>query len=325
MKRTNRRTSKRASSPDGLKRWAADLSIFREQVGFDLAEPVGFSEYLLAVYGKGVPEEVGRLFDPSVAAEDYGFDAGGYRKMFSAWAKAMAPDGITCARGLHSLGFLPKDDIAKIVFGHGDRSSSDNYSMNLAYAAFQFATRPVSDLYPSVSALWARSAAVIEPAAAEAVGVQVRGDVDRYRDASRAKKGLPPMLYWRSMPKKVRDAISISQCPVVIVSRVGVESMNGWGGDSESGDTMEAELHVKHCEPRCVERFFVASAVHKLGKLVRADERRLFALDEHVVVKGRPVYGDPVSLILHPDTPVKGRVIRNLPDEWKWYEVEVNP
>jgi hypothetical protein len=85
---------------------------------------------------------------------------------------------------------------------------------------------------------------------------------------------------------------------------------------------MEAELHVRHCEPKCVIRFFVASALYKLGKPVRADERRYFALDERMVVKGMEAFGDRIPLILHPDAPAKGKVYRNLPDEWKWYEVE---
>jgi hypothetical protein len=324
-KRTSsRRASKKAAPPGGLKRWAADVSVFREQVGFDLSEPVGFSEYLLAVYGKGAPDGAARLFSQADSEKDYGLDASD-RKTFNAWASAMAPGGLVCARGLHGLGFLPGDNISKIIFDHTERSPFDNYSMNLAYATYSFATQFVTRLYPDVTELWARSAAAIEPSAADAVGVQVRGAVDEWADARRKKRGLPPRAYWSSLSKRARDAILISQCPVVIVSRVAAQDMRWWGGDSESGDTMEAEVHVKHCEPRCVERFFVASAVHKLGRPVSASDRRRFALDEHLVVKVKGAYGEQISLLLHPDAPANGRVVRNLPDEWKWYDVEVKP
>jgi len=310
----------------GLQAWSADIVSFRESVGFDLTEPVGFSEYLLAVYGRGAPEQAMELFDTTRAGQRYGFDGAAYRQIFETWATAMAPGGLACMRGLHSIGFLPGDNIPQIIFGHADRAERhDNYSMNFAYCVSHFATGSVERYYPSVTDLWARSAAVIDPAAAATVGVQVRGKPDAWMDARLRQEGRPPRIYWSKLPKKTRDAILVSQTPVVIVVRTDSSDMVGWGGDSESGDTLEAEIHMKRCEPRCIERFFVASAMHKLGKVVRADERRHFALDEHMVVKGKAVYGEPVSLVLHPDAPAKGRMVRNLPDEWKWYEVEVNP
>ena len=94
--------------------------------------------------------------------------------------------------------------------------------------------------------------------------------------------------------------------------------LRSFGGDSESGDTNEAEIYVDHCEPRCVKRMFVASSLHKLGRGVRETDRRWYALDEHRVATGR----DGLALTLHPDVRA-GRVVRNLPAGWSWYEVEL--
>jgi hypothetical protein len=45
---------------------------------------------------------------------------------------------------------------------------------------------------------------------------------------------------------------------------------------------------------------------------------------EHLVVKGKAYsYFDAPNLLLHPDTQAKGRLVKNLPDGWKWYEVPV--
>lgn len=336
----SRRTSKTSQSA-AIDRWASDIKSFRESVGFDLSDPVGFSEYLLAVYGKGSSDKIARLFDFRYAGRDYGFDMFGrgmYQKVFDAWVDAMAPEGMICARGLYGLGFLPGDDIPSMIYKrrgtHGDEGDSRRkkskvgyYSMNVPIAVNWFALRNNSvggEGGATVTPMLARAASAVDHRAAEAAGIamwkqdsEVRGWIERQA----AKRGEVAPPSWVSLPSAVKKSIIASECPVVIIVDGKVSDMHGWGGDSESGDTMEAEIHMKHCEPKCVLRFFVASALYKLGKPVRADERRYYGLDEHMVVTGRKYdYYEP-KLILHPDASVKGRLVRNLPDDWKWYEI----
>ena len=319
MPPVKRRSSKRKGP--SFAEWKASLVAIRKEVGFDLRNPVGFSEYLLALYGKDpvfhTDDPYHPILNPSFHLEmASGTHAARYASVFRAWHEAIAPHGMICARGLHSLGFLPGDDIPAMVYagramhgrdseewGTGTPSDFSSYSMNLPIAVNWFASNNgrVGKSRLFVTPSLARAAAAADPRALDTVGVSTE-----------------------KVAPAVRQAILASECPVVIVVSGRPADMHGWGGDSESGDTMEAEIHVKHCEPRCVQRFFVASALHKLGKPVRADERRYFALDEHMVVTGRKIgFYDAPKLILHPDAPAKGKIVKNLPADWTWYEVAV--
>jgi hypothetical protein len=261
---------------------------FRKSVGFDLSEPWGFSQYLIAAYGKGSllgDDPNDPLLQPTYYPVDWAAEmegrrseseAGlrrGYERMLSAWLKAMAPSGLVCARGLHGmkLGDGSPDQIVEMIYdmqglgSDGDerwRSDYTSYSQNLCIAVRWFATN--------------------------------NGRLGSRRET-----------------------------PIVIVARPKTSDIKSFGGDSESGDVNEAELHIKLCEPRCVERFFIASTT-KIGKAVSADERRYYALDECVILTGRKMgFLDAPKLHLHPDTPglSGGRIVRNLPDGWKWYEL----
>lgn len=291
---TKRRTSKSTkphdtrSAAEKVNDWKRSMVALRDAAGFDMSEPWGFSQYLLAMYGKDALvtfHSRDPLFSPTYDIPDWvaemrgepDTDSGlraGYDYMMKTWLKTMAPGGIICARGLHSIDALAHEDVMSFVYegrGYGSlgrdarekRSSFTSYSMNVCVAIREFAC--------SNGKLRARS-----------------------------------------------------ETPIVIVSRPKVSDIKGFGSDSESGDTNEAELWIKFCEPRCVERFFVAST-RKIGKPVSADERRYYALDECIIVTGRDMepWGPP-KLRLHPDTPglKGGRLVRNLPDGWKWYELK---
>ena len=268
--------------------WKRSMVAFRKSAGFDLSEPWGFSQYLLAAYGKESmlgDDPNDPLLQPTYYPVDWaaemegrssGSEAGlrsGYGKMFNAWLEAMAPSGMVCARGLNNLrlGDLSPRQIVGMIYdmqgigSPGDeegRSEYTSYSQNLCIAVRWFATN--------------------------------NGRLESRRAT-----------------------------PIVIVSRPRTSDIKGFGGDSESGDVNEAELYIKRCEPRCVERFFIASTT-KIGNAVSADERRYYALDECVVQTGRKRgFLDAPKLHLHPDTPglSGGRIVRNLPDGWKWYEL----
>jgi len=292
----------------GLQRWEADLVRFRRRIGFDFREPDGFSRYLIAAYSDHANEDDRRLFDSLQVRRDYGLSTVEYRKAFQTWFAAMAPRGMICARGLHSLAFSPGEDIAgSVLFGREGTYSS--YSMNLSFAVVRFATAWVTEFYPTVTRSWANVASTIDRRASDTVGMQIRTTRDEeFDDPS-----------WSSLPKKTRDAIIVSQCPVVLVSHLDMEDLVGPGGDSESGDVMEAEVLAKQCEPRCLRRVFVASALNRLGKPVSRDDVERFGLAYHRSVKGE-ADARPVDVLLHPSVRAGSRR-RNLPSQWSWYDV----
>jgi hypothetical protein len=312
-----------AQAKEEIATWADMLSEVRTEFGFDLSKPAGFSEYLLANYGKGSDPSLAAAISPdrvimSLASGVMDYTVA-YRTVFKAWLHAFAPDGLAAARGLHSVGFLPSDDISETVFG-GHEGVYASYSMNVPIAVSWFATKALKRQYPSITPLWARAVAgvapelvdVYGPRCKQLIGVQVRGDA--------SQRGA---LAWDSLPKLVKDVIVATQAGVVIVGHLDPEDLKSWGGDSESGDTLEAEVHVKRCEPGCVQHVFVAST-YKLGKGVSDARRATYALDEHIEVTGRrDLYGAP-KLRLHPSLDVPGgkRVV-NLPKGWDWYEVPV--
>lgn len=318
------RYSKPKRSAASLAAWSDEIAAFRERVGFDLTEPVGYSEFLLSVFGPDATE-------PDIQSQMQGLDraVGHWGKridtVFDAWADGMAPKGLVCARGLNGLGFLPGDDVAKIVFDSrrsGGRRVRDEhisfYSMNVPRSVWGFAAYYVESGYPFLTDLWTRAAAAIDP---DVVNYQ-------FRDAEHAESGSPPLMFRLPeypMPSGVKRAYYLSQCPVVIISHAAPKDLLSFGGDSESGETDEAEVYVRYCEPRCVKHLFVAST-RKLGTPVSAKLRRYYALDEHIEVRGRKTssWDDGPKLILHPDVKTqRGRLVRHLPDEWTWYEVPV--
>jgi hypothetical protein len=344
-KRSSRRTSRQKR--DALAEWSRQLAAFRTEVGFDLSEPVGFSEYLLAAYGKKGTDETEKFVSQSHGLE---LAPGTWKQRvdatFDALTRGFAPDGMVVARGLHGLGFVPGDNIAQMVYAGRDTKEYDRrhrisyYSMNVPVAVSQFATlhtqRPDSDYtLLDVTDMWIRAAEHARPGVKDIFDAQEQlneefrkrtahldGDDDEeYAIFERERGELGRRT--SKMPRDVRVALHLTQCPVVIVARPSRTDLLSFGGDSESGDTSEAEVYVKHCEPRCVEHFFVA-ATYKLGTPVSAALRRRYALDEHIEIAGRkdPTWGGTPKLTLHPDTPVNGgKRVRNLPSEWTWYEV----
>lgn len=309
-KRTSKRTSKRASVAIAeFREWRRFLGEFRRSEGFDLSTPGGFSRYLLAVYGKSAP--TGML---SLIHRHFDRHAVPYDLYFESWLDAMAPDGMFAARGVHSLAFLPGDDIMGTIVQERNARGSDesNYSMNIVVASWMFSTRLVDHAFPRITKTWARGAAALESAAANP-SLLNRSIRVPPNSSAEERSELPP--------SRIRRAFYLSQTPTVIVTRLDKRDLNGFGGDSESGDTVEAEVKARFCEPRCVEHLFVASAVHKLGRPVSTAVRRRYALDHHLEVTGQ-VMGDPQVLLLHPDANVRGRLVRHLPEMWTWYEID---
>jgi len=303
----------------GLQRWGADLVRFRLRIGFDLREPDGFSRYLIAAYSDHANEDDRRLVSWPSIKRNYNIPPQDVRKAFDVWLRSLAPDGLVCARGLHSLSFMPGEKIYEILT-LGREEGVAYYSMNIEKSIADFATRSARKIEGTVSASMAKVAATLDERALATVGTfagMTKEEWD-YNDANWAREGDPPP--WHTLAPKTKHALKISQCPVVIVARVRKDDVKGAGGDSESGDTNEAEIHVKACEPRCVEHIFVASAIHRLGRPVQASVRSHYGLDYHNVLTYDDEVWGRITLTLHSSVRL-GRRVRNLPPEWTWYEV----
>lgn len=305
------RTSLTPAAERILRSWGDELDAARRSIGFDLKEPVGFSQYLLALYGQDADPSLADTFDVNTVIGS--ITRGGkvdhrvaYGAALSTWQRAMAPRGMFAARGLHNVGFSPGEDIAAYLYKR--RREVSNYSMNAAVAAWEFSSqslwREMGDFYdPSL----VNTAVRMNPEAFKNVGFQ------------RLPNG---NIVLPKMSAKIKALVKAAECPVVLAVEVGPGQLQEWGADSESGDTGEAEIKVNHCEPGCVLHLFVASR-HELGRPVPSAVRRRFALDSHLEVKGREnmFTGEPTLLRLHPDTDVRGKVVKHLPDGWEWYEV----
>ena len=303
----------------GIQRWGTDLIRFRQRIGFDLREPNGFSRYLIAAYSDHADEDDRRLASWSSIKRDYNISKQDERKAFAVWLRSLAPDGLVCARGLHSLSFMPGENIYKIIT-LGRREGVAYYSMNIEKSIADFATRSARKIGGTVSASMAKVAATLDEKALGTVGTltgYTKEDWD-YNVADWAREGDPPP--WHTLSPKTKHALKISQCPVVVVARVSKDDVEGPGNDSESGDTNEAEIYVMACEPKCIEHIFVASAIHRLGRPVQASVRSHYGLDYHNVLTYDDDDWGKISLTLHPSVHL-GRRVRNLPPEWVWYEV----
>lgn len=259
----------------------------REAVGYDLRHPVGFSQYLYAAYGQNRVPRIGDLImEAFKVTNGKGSWKDRYSVIFKSFIRAMAPHGMCVARGMHSIGFLPGEDIERLVMPMYSESS---YSENIVVASWLFSTRflhPKMLSHARLTPSWARAA----------------------RD-----------LIQRGHSNQ--EAVRLSQSPVVLVSHVTLADLYSWGGDSESGETHEAELKIKNCEPRCLRHIFVAST-RPLGRAVREDERRYYGLDSHIEHSYTDSYGSRQPLYLHPDTKAKGKTVKHLPPGWTWYEVK---
>jgi hypothetical protein len=304
------RTSLPPAAERVLRSWGDELDAARRSIGFDLKEPVGFSQYLLALYGQDADPSLADTFDVNMVMSavtrgkvdrEVAYDA-----VLSMWQRAMAPRGLFAARGLHSVGFMPGEDIAGYLYKR--RREVSNYSMNAVVASWEFSTqslrREMGTFYdPSL----VNTAVRMNPEAFKDVGFQ------------RLPNG---NIVLPKMNAKTKALVKAAECPVVLAVEVGAGQVREWGADSESGETNEAEIKVKNCEPGCVLHLFVASR-QGLGRPVPAAVRRRFALDSHIEVKGREnmFTGSPTLLRLHPDTNVRGKVVKHLPDGWEWYEV----
>lgn len=255
----------------------------RELVGYDLREPAGFSHYLHAAYvQKKVPTIDSLVSEAFKSTEGQGTWGQRYALIFKAFNRATAPQGMCIARGMHSVGFQPGDDIARAGKPLG---SVDNYSQNIVIASSMFSTNylnrsPNNRLQGS----WLRVARTLH------------------------ERGLSE-----------REAVRLSQNAVVLVAQASVEDLAEWGGDSESGETYEAEVKAT-CAPKCVRHVFVAST-RPLGRAVPADAARYYGLDAHIETSFKNSYGSQQTLYLHLETKAKGKTVKHLPDEWKWYEV----
>lgn len=336
-------TKKTADKKKPLKRtpeqlraeWVEQATAFREELGLDLRDTRAFSRYLVAVYGaKSDPRWQKLFFDDA-----QNMLLAGYREGLLAWQQAMAPEGLVAARGLHTVSFLPGDDIAGMIILHRDSNEdgegTSNYTMNAPVASWLFSTRSLLREGHVVSPLLARSIAAQSGKFDEKdlTGRMISlddedGPSGKHRAVARGSRPARPAK--REFSLSERGEIlglckQLSQ-PVVLVADIDKNNFRAFGGDSESGDTLEAEIKVTTCEPACLAHLFVASRT-PVGDPVGEDVARYHALNEHWEIQGKFFsYGDDVTLYLHPETDLglyrKGaKLVKHLPPGFRWYEV----
>ncbi len=336
---------------------------FGAENNFDFADPVAFSRYLLMVYGKNSTLEIQDMVRNGHDApmlEDKSLDyVEGYRKMLRSYLKTFAPTGeMVLSRGLNRVAWKEGEDIRASMAAYRIRRwneeskgkpSTDNYSQNMVVGAYDFSTHRMGRRdYVYVTAALARRIVEEDPTilyediAERRVSTDPDMEVKARKSPGKVRKIVNGKVKMVNIPRKARPErrvllpnekkkiIALANklvTPTVIIVKAKHKDIEAFGGDSESGDTQEAELKVKACEPGCVEHIFVASRV-KLGRVVSAKLRRLYALDEHLEVEGKWFYGsgepNKIKLELHPATPIgkmKAKLVKHLPKGFDWYEV----
>jgi hypothetical protein len=104
---------------------------------------------------------------------------------------------------------------------------------------------------------------------------------------------------------------------VAIFSKLPKSLIVGFGQDSESGDTHEAEVYVSRYNVRAqAEAIFILSEGSE-GRPATPDELATYALNAHIEVKTRdnivnPAYGESsLRLLLHPLADVRAFPLRS--------------
>lgn len=328
------KTAKR--TPEEIRaQWIHQATDFRKSLDLDLRDARDFSRYLLEVYGAKSDPKWQKIF----VDEEQQMLLGNYKAGLLAWQQAMAPEGLQAARGLHSIAFLPGDDIAAMIIlrrGSNDYSEgTSNYTMNAPVASWMFSTRGLHREHQVPSALLARAIVAKNKNFQERDLINRLITIEDDMCSSPTRKrasggGRPARPEPREFSKAERAEIlriskDVSQ-PVVLVANIDKENFRSFGGDSESGDTMEAEIKVATCEPDCLAHIFVASRT-PVGTPVDEITARYHALNEHWEVQGRFFsYGDDVTLHLHPETDLgiyksRAKLVKHLPVGFRWYEV----
>jgi|GEM_PF-3313126 len=122
---------------------------------------------------------------------------------------------------------------------------------------------------------------------------------------------------------RVKTPRKIPKSGVLIVSKLSVKDIAGWGSDSESGLANEAEIWVKPCDPKCVHKIFVLSN-KKIGKLASQKSRKDFSLDARRLVHIRDEREGDYEISINPEVAEgHGAVISNIPSGYEWYEFDV--
>jgi len=223
------------------------------------------------------------------------------RKTFKKWIKTVAPDGLYAARGLHSLfvPFLP--DLWDFLTAASQVVDTESYTQNIAVASGQF-TLPKLD-----SPLF--HIAEKRPLKTKKMLDLLWEDVDDYGFGYYIQNAQTYYLYHYLKNKKLswtkRNALKAmidTVCGVVLIAQIPHEYVDFWGQDSESGDTMEAEIHVKPCLEECIERIFVLAAMKVPGaKPVPLRTRRKYCLSFYNIATVEDDFYGTRHLYLHPD------------------------
>lgn len=239
------------------------------EYGIDFSHPVGFSSYLMAIFGPHAPPDALSLRRAFTRGE-----FGTYKSSMKAYFDVLAPKGVMAFRGLAGVR-LPGPTEVSAFFAHyardqerryGSKVTDESYSMNVAYDIPNF----------------------VQP------GRRIRGGDGR-------------------------DS-------VLIFGKAKLDDIISFGGDSESGDAMEAEIYLKPSFAHR-NRVLVLSS-RDFGDPINASLRRDLCLDEHLLVTIRQE-DSTFKLFIHPDTPkelyrgAKVKAVSTKVSGLRWTEVNM--
>jgi len=207
-----------------------------------------------------------------------------YKANFQRYTKIVAPTGMYAARGLHSflVPFLP--DLWELLVKASSLVSEENYSQNIAAASAMFA-------FPSFPFELAGTPASARPRSSFLGAPFVitdssnddyfKEDFGHYAQAIQ-RHYLHQYLREHGISANKTNmiqAIKELSCGVLIVAKIPHQYLLSYGGDSESGDLLEAEIKVKPCLDKCIQNIFVISAVQPSNSILATlNERKQYCL-----------------------------------------------
>lgn len=313
-----------------------------------LDRPEAYSELLCRYY---LPEKIRGESNAIHRIEEnfpwYG-GRGDYPKTFKQYMKIVAPTGLFAARGLHGLPITTVNDVKFILNSFGNREQeskydTDNYSMNVAYASANFtAIKPrvnrryveyfIGNLESSAikakkSTSTADRKAFTSKDAEKLAKGKDKESIDHYQQF-RAAKLVAEVMSYEGANKSVKTANEFAAAllsSMLIVAKIQPKYLRSFGGDSESGPLLEAEVWADpQCSVTdCAQHIFVLCPFKLALPRATTAERKKYCLSYYQEWST----GEWYNHYLHPSVKCKDRIvaskfkmINKVPSGFTWYK-----
>lgn len=220
-----------------------------------------FSEWILDVWFRG--KSVGDVPMDAVIDECMS------KLTLAEFVRTVCPTGsLPIARGMHGSCAPGRGAFMSLAYPRGTEHDGASYSMNIAYSSKRFAAvgnRYIVDALASVM-IGAKRDVLASEASGRAWIACARALIE---DAG------VPLTH-----KNAAEALRLTEQGSLVCVKRPVGKLGRWGGDSESGPLMEAEIRVA---PYSVEKeaeaiFVLANKDLRVGRAVSDAERRRYAL-----------------------------------------------